>query len=308
MGLFDIFKKQKKFDLPEMYNGFISKEEYNIIMEICIKYHNDNELIISKIDEGEIVTNIDGDEQHRYLDNLVRVLASNDKTIWNKLIYEHFDKLKPNPSALKYLYKDYEYASQFLRVLLKEDTFNLGDNVENYVHRIDFPKTSTFLILEFEGQFHFVRKDEIIEWDKTENDLFECALQNLPENEIEVKEYEFGEKFTVFIFFSGDYSASLMLDLRNRANYTIGKFGTLIAIPTKGTAYAHPIDTSNILELIEILDPTIEKFYNEDPGNVTTNFYWNYDDKIQIFPTEQSENGILISLPKDLINLINETE
>ena len=308
MGLFNIFKKQKKFDLPEMYNGIISKDEYNIIMEICIKYHNDNELIISKIDEGEIVTDIDGNEQHCYLDNLVRVLASNDKTIWNELIYEHFDKLKPNPSALKYLYKDFEYASQFLRVLLKENTFNLGEKVENFVNRIDFPKTNTFLILEFEGQFHFVRKDEIIEWDKTENDLFECAIQNLPEDEIEVKEYEFGEKFTVFIFFSGDYSASLMLDLKNKADYTIGKFGTLIAIPTKGTAYAHPIDTSNILELIEILDPTIEKFYNEDPGNVTTNFYWNYDDKIQIFPSEQSENGILISLPKDLINLINETE
>jgi len=308
MGLFDIFKKQKKFDLPEMYNGIISKDEYNIIMEICIKYHNDNELIISKIDEGEIVTDIDGNEQQSYLDNLVRVLASNDKTIWNELIYEHFDKLKPNPSALNYLYKDFEYASQFLRVLLKEDTFNLGDKVENFVNRIDFPKTNTFLILEFEGKLYFVRKDEIIEWDKTENDLFECAIQNLPEDEIEVKEYEFGEKFTVFIFFSGDYSASLMLDLKNRADYTIGKFGTLIAIPTKGTAYAHPIDTSNILELIEILDPTIEKFYNEDPGNVTTNFYWYYDDKIQIFPTEQSENGILISLPKDLINLINETE
>jgi hypothetical protein len=174
-------------------------------------------------------------------------------------------------------------------------------------HRIDFPKTNTFLILEFEGQFHFIQKDEVIEWNKSENDLFECAIQNLPEDEIEVKEYEFVEKFTVYIFFSGDFSASLMLDLRNRANYTIGKFGTLIAIPTKGTAYAHPIEDSEILELIRILQPTIEKIYNEDPGNVTTNFYWCYDDNIQIFPTEQSDNGLLISLPKDLIKLINET-
>lgn len=308
MALFDIFKKQKKFELPEMYNGIISKDEYNFIMEICIKYHNDNELIVSKIDEGEIVIDIDGDEHHRYLDNLVRVLASNDKTIWNELIYEHFDKLKPNPSALKYLYKDYDYASQFLRVLLKEDTFNLGDNVENYVHRIDFPKINTFLILEFEGQFHFIHKDEIVEWNKSENDLFECAIQNLPEDEIEAKEYEFVEKFTVYIFFSGDYSASLMLDLRNRANYAIGKFGTLIAIPTKGTAYVHPIENSDILELIVILQPTIEIIYNEDPGNITTNFYWYYDNKMQILPTEQSENGLLISLPKDLIKLINETE
>ncbi len=306
MGLFDFFKRQKKFELPEMYSDIITKEEYNNILEICIKCHQENELTISKIDEGEIVIDIDGVEQHRYLDNLVRVLASNEKKNWKELIYEHFDKLKPNPSALKYLYKDFEYANQFLRVLLKEDTFNLGVNIENYVHRIDFPKTYTFLILEFEGQFHYVRKDEIREWNKTENDLFEIAIQNLPENEIEAKEYEFSEKFTVFIFLSGDFSASLMLDLKNRADYTIGKLGTLIAIPTKGTAYAHPIDNGDILELIELLDPTIEKIYNEDPGNITTNFYWYFKDKIQIFPTEQSENGLLISLPTDLIKQINE--
>lgn len=308
MGLFDIFKKQKKYELPDMYKGIITKDEYNDILEICIKYHQDKELIISKIDEGEIITDIDGDEQHRYLDNLVRVLASNEKTIWRQLICEHFDKLKPNTSALNYLYKDFEYASQFLRVLLKEVTFNLGDDINNYVHRTDFPKTNTFLILEFEGQFHYVRKDQINEWNKLENDLFEIAIQNLPENEIEVKEYEFGEKFTVFIFFSGDFSASSMLDLKNRADYSLGKYGTLIAIPTKGTAYAHPIENGELLELIEILDPTIEKFYNEDPGNVTTNFYWYYNDEIQIFPTEQSENGLFISMPKDLIKLLNKNE
>lgn len=308
MGLFDIFKKKKKFDLPEMYNGIISKDEYNIIMEICIKYHNDKELIISKIDEGEIVINIDGGEQRRYLGNLIRVLVSNDKTVWNDLIYEHFDKIKLNSSALEYLYKDFEYASQFLRVLLKEDLFDLGDKVENFVHRIDFPKTNTFLVLEFEGLFHFIRKDEIIEWNKTENYLFECAIQNLPEDRIEVDEYEFGEKYIVFMFFSGDFSASLMLDLKKRADYTIGKFGTLIAIPTKGTACAHPIENGDILELIENLNPTIENFYNEDPGSITTNFYWYFNDKIEIFPIEQSEKRLLISLPKDLIKLLNETE
>lgn len=308
MGLFDIFKKQKKYQLPEIYNGIITKDEYNDILEICIKYHQDNGLIISKIDEGEIVTDIEGEEQHRYLDNLVRVLASYEKTIWSQLVYEHFDKLKPNRSALNYLYKDFEYASQFLRVLLKEDTFNLGDHVGNYVHRVDFPKTNTFLILEFEEQFHYVRKDEIIEWEKLEDELFEIAIENLPENKVEVKEYQFGEKYTVFIFFSGDFSASLMLDLENRADYSIGKFGTLIAIPTKGTAYAHPIENGELLGLIEILDPTIEQFYNEDPGNITTNFYWYHNDEIQIFPTEQSEKGLLISMPKDLIKLLNENE
>ena len=308
MGLFNIFKKDKKYELPAMYNGIVSQNEYNDILNICKQYHQDNGLEISRIAEGEIVTEIEGDEQHRYLDNLVRVLASNESTRWKELIYQHFDKLKPNSSALNYLYKDFEYASQFLRVLLKEDTFVLGDDISKYVHRTDLPKTHTFLILEFEEKFFYVIKDEIIEWNKAENELFEIAIENIPDDEIEAKEYEFGEKFPVFIFFSGDFSASLVLDLKNRADYAIGRFGALIAIPTKGTAYAHPIENNEILELIEILHPTIEKFYNEDPGNITTNFYWYYNDKFQIFPNGQDENGFFVRLPEDLKILVNNNE
>lgn len=305
MGLFDIFKKQRKHQLPDMYDGIVDENEYDEIMQICINYFKDNGLIISKIDEGEIVTEIDGDEHHLYLDNLVRILASNNKTSWKLLIYEHFNKLKPHKSALNYFYKDFDYASQFLRVLLKEDSFNFGDTIDNYVHRIDFPKTNTFLILEFEEKFHYVRKDNIIEWNKSYNELFEIAIQNIPEDEIKAKEYIFGEKFTVFIFLSGDFSASLMLDLKNRAEYSIGIFGTLIAIPAKGTAYAHPIENGEILELVKILDPIVEKFYNEDPGNITTNFYWYFNNQFQIFPTKQSDKELIISMPKDLIKLIN---
>ncbi|MES2765532.1 MAG: hypothetical protein V4642_06685 [Bacteroidota bacterium] len=306
MGLLNILKKEKKYDLPEIYNGIISKEDYTVILGICQQYHSDKGLEISKIDKGEIVIDIDGEEEKRYLDNLVRVLSSSEKAEWQEIIYEHFDKLKSNPSALKYLYKDFEYASQFLRVLIKEKEFVLGDDIVNFVHRIDLPQTHTFLIIEFEGLFHYVRRDDITEWNKTENDLFKIAIENIPEEEIEVKEYEFAEKFTVFIFFSGDFAASLMLDLENRADFTIGEFGTLIAIPTKGTAYAHPIESDNITELIQELDPTIEKFYNEDPGNITTNFYWLYNGKFQIFPSENQANQTIIRLPQDLINLLNK--
>ena len=190
---------------------------------------------------------------------------------------------------------------------MKEDIFNLGDSVDNYVHRIDFPKTYTLLILEFEGKFHFIRRDEIGEWEKSESELFEIAIRNLPLDEIEAKEYEFGDKFTVFIFFSGDFSSSMMLDLKNQAEYCIGKYGTLLALPSKGTAFAHPIENGEILDLIEILNPLVQKFYNEDPGNVSTNYYWYYQDQIQIFPTEKTDKSMLIKLPLDLAHLLENS-
>ena len=161
MRLFDIFKKKTGYNLPEMYEGIITKDEYNFVMNTAIQYHEENGYTINKIDEGEIVIEIDGEVQHRYFDNLVRTLSSYEQKEWRTSIYDHFNKLKYNPAAFDYLYKDFDYASKFLRVLIKGELFIMPNGIDNYISRIDFPKTNTFLILEFEEQFHYIRKDEI---------------------------------------------------------------------------------------------------------------------------------------------------
>lgn len=306
MGFFDKYKKNKKYNLPDIYKKLINEDEYNLIIEISQKYHTDNGLKISKINDGEIIIEVNNEEQHRYLDNLVRLLSSNDKKSWKELIYEHFDKLKDHNSAYNYLFKDFDYASQFLRVLIKPDDIDFFHDVSNNVHRIDFPKTITLLVIEFENQFRYILRNEIEEWGKTEEELFKIGIANIPAGEIEIKEYLFSDKFTVYIFFSGDYSSAFLLDLENNADYSIGTFGSLLAIPTKGTAYTHPIESNDILDLIQTLYPTIQEFYNEDPGSITTNFYWYYNNKIEIFPIEEDENGAMIKIPYNLVNLFKK--
>lgn len=214
-------------------------------------------------------------------------------------------KLKENKSAYTYLFKDFDYASQFLRVLIKGDNVDFGGSFRDFIYRTDFPNTKTFLVIEFEAQFKYLKQEDIAEWNKTNEVLFDIAISNIPSQEVEAKEYQYCDKFTVYIFFSGDYSSALMLDLKNSADFSIGTYGSLIAIPTKGTAFTHPIETSDILELVVALNPSIEQFYNEDPGNITTNFYWFYNDNIQVFPLGKDRNGNFIRLPDDLIKLLN---
>lgn len=254
-----------------------------------------------RIGDGEIVAEIEGQEQYWYLDNLVRVLSSNDKKLWEQLITEHFDKLKVNKPAYDYFFKDFEHASQYLRVLIKDEDFlsGLEFNVSDFIYRIDFPFTKSFLIFEFDNKFTYIKHTDIVEWNKSIETLFEVAISNTPSDEITIEEYEFANKFDVFLFLSGDYSATLTLDLKNRADFGIGTYGSLIAIPTKGTAYVHPIETDDILELIEAIDSSVSTFFNEDPGNITTNYYWGYNDNFQVFPKEND----VISLPNDLKRL-----
>jgi len=306
MRLFDIFKRNKKIDLPGAYRGLVSKADYNFILRIAKQYHYEKGLHIKRIGEGEIVAEINGEEQHRYLDNLVRVLSVQEKSAWKTIIHSHFDKLKDNHAAYNYFLKDFDYAAQFLRVLIKANDFYSGGSAAAFIHRTDFPHTKTFLVLEFEGQFKYLREEDITEWGKPAEELFEIAISNIPGEEVEVKEYKYCDKFPVFIFFSGDFSAASILDLENKAEFAIGSYGSLIAIPSKGTAFAHPIETGDIMELVEKLNPIVDQFHKADPGNITNHFYWYYNGQIEIFPVNQEGTRYFIQLPDDLIKIFRE--
>jgi len=306
MKLFNFFRKNKDADFPEQYKGIITPGDYRVVLDIVKKYHAEKGLIISGAGRGEIVVEVAGVHQHRYLDNLVRILPGNNKDKWAKIIYGHFDKLKDHSSAYNFLFKDLEYSAQFLRVLIKgSDLYK--DELDHFVTRCDFPETNTFLVLEYEQQFRYVTKENIAEWGKSPDELFDIALSNTPGDEVEVKECIFADKFTVYMFLSGDYSPSLLLNVMVAGgDFGRGAYGAMIAIPAKGAAFIHPIESGEILELVKILAPTVDKFYNEDPGSITTNFYWLYGDKIEKFPTGEDGNGYYVRLPQPLLEIFRE--
>ena len=306
MGLFDFFKKNNKLKLPESYEGVVSQEDYNFMMETAIQYHKSKGTEIIKVDEGEIVGKVQDQEHHWYFDNLVRTLSNHKKTEWASVIHAHFDKLsKDSSAATNFFFKDFEYAAPLLRILLKGKDFEFGRNESDYVYRSDLPETHTFLVMEFEQKFHYLKREDIVEWNKSEEELFQIAIENIPESEVEVKEYLFLDKFTVFIFFSGDFASAVMLDLPTWADYAIGPLGSLLAIPTKGTAFAHPIEGGNILELVEHLHEQVTDFYHNDPGSITTNYYWYYEGRFNIFPIDKDKNGRFVTLPDQLWQLLN---
>jgi hypothetical protein len=152
---------------------------------------------------------------------------------------------------------------------------------------VDLPETVTFLILDFHDQFHFIKRENIVEWNKSEVELFETGFANVSLEQIEISETLFKGLFNVFTFFSGDFSASFVIELEKNAGYAIGTHGSIVAIPAKGSAFVHPIENDEVMEVISALSDVTKKFFDEDPGNITTNFYWYHDGKFDLFPKEQ---------------------
>jgi hypothetical protein len=300
--MLNFFRKDKSFPLPEAYSGIVNQEEYSAIVGLCKNYLNNVGQQLLRIGEGEIVVAAGEDEKHYFLDNLVRVLAQSERDEWEKLVNEHFDKNQEVPHALEYLYKDFEYAAQFVKAYIKPYDFFPEDQVKLHVHRIDLPQTITFLILDFNEQFHFVRREHIQEWNKSEEELFEIGLANIAAESIEIQEALFQEKYTVFSFFSGDFSSSFIIELERNASFAIGSYGSVVAIPTKGSAFVHPIESTDVMDLIGMLAGITQNFFNEDPGSITMNFYWFHDGVFELFPTEpgEEEGYVTIKWPRGL--------
>ena len=303
--MFDIFKKKKRTILPEDYSNLVDEKGYEIFLNKSLSILKNLGYNVVSFDNGDIVYEKENCEKaHFYLDNLLKVYLQADDRDKDTEIQNHFSKLKDQTKAYDYLYKDFDYAKQFLKVLLKAD--DILPNIHGFVYQNNYPSLLTFLVLDFEDQFHYVNRNEVSLWETDELELFEIAKENIRKEEIEIMQYNYEDKYDVFVLISGDFSASYTLLIEQEFDFAIGQFGTLVALPTKGTAFLYPIQKDDVLDVIVTIYPTVEQFFNEDPGNITLDFYWYYNGQYEIFEKESNGDGtITIKNPKKLIDLLN---
>lgn len=299
------FLRKKKIIVPDDYKNLISQTDYKILIEQCLDVLQKMDLEVISHDNGDIVYKGKNDEEsHYYLDNLVRRYVLTDEKEKYVEVETHFKKLQETPHANEYLFMDFDYAKQFLKVLVKP--IDIAPKIEDFVTRMDFPNLLTVLVLDFEERFQYIRKEEADLWEVDYDDLFKVALNNISQEDIDIRKHLFDDRFDVFILLSGDFSASFSLLINSHLDFAIGKHGSLIGLPTKGTAFIHPISTNDVMDLTTSLYHEMEKFYNEDPGNISMDFYW-YDNKgFQMFDRNWNDDGSLtISMPTELKIKIN---
>lgn len=299
-----LFRKNKIFDRkrPPFYSGIVSKSAYAEILAMsekeCTRLGK-----ITSIQAGTIKIashEKDVEEVSFHLDNLVRKCHHSEKTEWPSIIKNHFGRYPLDKSKAKFLSKDFEYARPLLKVLVR----NIKSIPEGMVHRSVIPNTSSFLILDYDERFHFLMDTDIQEWGIPKKELFEIALANISLEKIDVQEVLWADKFELFSFFSGDFSASFMLELTKNAPFAIGKYGAVVAIPTKGSAFVHPLNEATAMGFISAFDETFTTFHREDEVPISEQYYWFYKGRFEIFQEVQKDNKIYIEQPQQLKELL----
>lgn len=291
------------FLMPTSYGNLLNFKEYNhltdLVVNLLTKLYPNAPMDITELGMGTIYIDRGEDKLTLNLDNLIRKVAKQEIGGWQRIIELHFTALKDNTPAYTYLFKDYDYAKQFLKVLIKPDDIMPSDSLELYVYRVDFPSTITFLVLDFEEQLHYINKENAKKWEITTEELFEEAKQNILNEEMTVYEYGFANKFTVYSINNGDFAASFAIFFSEGTEGCIGKYGSLVAIPAKGTVLVHPIETNEVLELILLLEPIVTETFNNAPSNISSNYFWYDGKQFHLFPIANNK----IRLPEKLLAL-----
>lgn len=299
------FLRKKKIQVPDNYKNLIGQVEYEIFVNQCLNVLKELGVDVISYENGDITYKGKNEDSHYFLDNLVRKYVQIEKENQLTEIKDHFKKLQETPHAYDYLFKDFDYAKQFLKVLIKPT--DITPKIDDFVTRIDYPDLLTVLVLDFEDRFHYIRKDEANLWGFDYSKLFEIALDNISQETVDIRKHLFDDKFDVYVLLSGDFSASFSLLIDTHMDFAIGAYGSLIGIPTKGTVFIHPITSNDFMDLTSTLYQEMEKFYNEDPSNISMDFYWFDKKSLRLFNKTLNDNGtITISMPDELKKIVNE--
>ncbi len=299
------FLRKKKIQVPDNYKNLIGQVEYEIFVNQCLNVLKELGVDVISYENGDITYKGKNEDSHYFLDNLVRKYVQIEKENQLTEIKDHFKKLQETPHAYDYLFKDFDYAKQFLKVLVKPT--DITPKIDDFVTRIDYPDLLTVLVLDFEDRFHYIRKDEANLWGVDYSKLFEIALDNISQETVDIRKHLFDDKFDVYVLLSGDFSASFSLLIDTHMDFAIGAYGSLIGIPTKGTVFIHPIISNDFMDLTSTLYQEMEKFYNEDPSNISMDFYWFDKKSLRLFNKTLNDNGtITISMPDELKKIVNE--
>ena len=332
--MFNFFKKNTPTrKVPDDYKHLVSQADYEAMLDIILQYFKEKGEPVLRVENGYVITN--GEEgtdlQHQYgLDNLVRLVAAVPRADRESVIYAHFNKAYYDMRPLEYFKKDYEAAKQYLKILIKPAAILKQPGGNNVVHKIIFPGTCSVLVFDYDNKFAYLYHEMVKEWGKTIDELFAEALDNISNEEINwiglnlktgegdgeeegSEETEEGtldvEKQDAFLFVNPDFGAPAVCLMEQKASFAIGRFGSIVAIPCKRYGVMMPIKDGGDFERVSPLSIIVAKLFNGQPGNITADLYWYYEEQFHLMEETQSadkEGYLAITLPQALIQLLKE--
>ena len=286
--------------IPKKYQHLVSERQYFRILAYICHYFKAIPYDLREIINGSIAAH-DGEEDIDIsLDNLIKRLSFQEEGVWKDDIYTYFDQLFEQTNTEE-LFANFQVAKEYLTLRLYGDQIDTHTEQDTLVFRQDLAGTYSVLSLDLPSKFQVILKSEIDHWPIDEATLFEIALENINRQSVETA-HGYWEETEILAVISNEYAAIKLLDIESNFSESIGTHGALIAAPTKGTAFIHPIRTLNtgLKEAMNLVIKQSNLIYESDPGPITRNLYWFYEGNFHPFILSITDEALTYQMPPDL--------
>lgn len=306
------FAQTIDYNLPKGYE-IISKKNYKKLVDESVKFLK-NHYTVTKVDDGGVYVEIDGQESTFNLHNLLYVCAEISTNEYDDLVEEHFGGIIESIKLQESIdLDDYSTVKDYLSLRVYQEEF-VDEYGADFIHRVDLEGTGTVLMLDLPSTFVPISKENFKNWSITKEEAFTTAQKNVNLQEIEkvTETFEIEPEITVEISFIGneDYAASYALDLQNNSPELVGEWGSVVAIPNKGivdickVSKEHPIDYVNFIQITYAM---VYESFIQHPQPISPDFYWYYEGKFKkILVTQDEDGAVNVVSPMRLTNIMIE--
>lgn len=286
--------------IPQKYEHLVAERQYFRILAYICRYFEALPYDLKEISNGSLAAHDGEEDMDISLDNLIKRLSFQAEEVWKEEIYTYFDQLLEQTNTEE-LFANFQVAKEYLTLRLYGDQIDTHTEQDTLVFRQDLAGTYSVLSLDLPSKFQVILKSEIDHWSIEEATLFEIALENINRQSVETA-HGYWEETEILAVISNEYAAIKLLDLESNFSESIGAHGALIAAPTKGTVFIHPIRTLNtgLKDAMNLVIKQSNLIYESDPGPITRNLYWFYEGGFSPFILTITDEGLSYQMPPDL--------
>lgn len=310
-NMFSFFnKKNNKTEIPNWASFFDNSEYSTFIYEIESYFRKIN--IPIEISEGILTTNVTENEfgfTTLGLSNVAQNCKQDKPKNYKEIINDHFNSLiEANRFELEFdkISDNFEEVKKYIGVrLYNEDyinyvgkEFTIGKKFEGDIY--------SMIVFDFPHSIANIKPEQIKNWGKSENELFEIGIRNIKEKYPQTITKENFNIFDIW-FVNSDhfFTPNIVYDLENLKELA-GSNGLLIGIPHRHSAIIYPIENLEVVKAINGIFPAIYNMNVEGPGSLSNKVFWYKDGIFTEIPYEMEDGKLQIFPPDNFLKMLNE--
>lgn len=309
LTMFSFFKRKRpELPVPE-WAAFFNQAEYNKFIAHIENYFKGKSAEFDYDDGVIIVENESQEKTNHGMVNIAQQCKQTPAGEWKRLITSHFDSFKTIDRFNREFDKqahDFSNVQQYLGARLYSQGYinNFDDDI--VITRSVMDGIIAMLVFDFPHSVTNVKPEQSILWNKSEDELFEIGFANIRANYQNEISRERIENFDLLIV-SGDhfFVPNVVFEMDSNPEL-LGTYGSLVAIPHRHAVLIYPIESLQVIEVVNKTIPLAQYMYEQGPGSISDQLYWYYNDEFHHLPYKLDDTTLQFSPPEKFVDMLNE--